>query len=77
MTWGTLTRWLNDLFGGNPLESTSAAVGRKALEGRRLFIVAEAVINLPFAVNQTARYLRIRMETATWLAVSELYVFGT
>lgn len=49
MTLGDITRWLNDLFGGSPLESTSAAVGRKALEGRRSFIVFEALINLPFA----------------------------
>lgn len=45
------TRWLNSLFGGDRRgESTSAAVGRKAAEGRRLYIIAEALINLPFAV---------------------------
>lgn len=45
------TRWLNSLFGGNRRgESTSSAVGRKAAEGRRLFIVFEALIDVPFAL---------------------------
>ena len=45
------TRWLNSLFGGDRRgESVSSAVARKALEGRRLFIIAEALINVPFAV---------------------------
>jgi hypothetical protein len=45
------TRWLNSLFGGNRRgESTSAAVGRKAAEGRRLFIAFEALIDVPFAL---------------------------
>lgn len=44
------TRWLNAVFGGNHRgESTSSAVGRKAVEGRRAFIIFEAIINLPFA----------------------------
>ena len=44
------TRWLNSLFGGDKRgESTSSAVGRKAAEGRRLYIVLEALIDLPFA----------------------------
>lgn len=47
--WGRITRWLNGLLGGNDGESVSGAVGRKAAEGRRLFIVAEAFINVPFA----------------------------
>ena len=45
------TRWLNSLFGGNRRgESTSSAVGRKAAEGRRLFIALEALIDVPFAL---------------------------
>lgn len=41
----------NVIFGGNnPDETISSAVGRKALEGRRLFIVLEALINLLFAL---------------------------
>lgn len=45
------TRWLNALFGGNRRgESTSSAVGRKAAEGRRLYIIAEALIDVPFAL---------------------------
>lgn len=44
------TRWLNALFGGNRRgESTSSAIGRKAIEGRRAFIIIEAIVNLPFA----------------------------
>lgn len=53
--WGNLgsaaTRLLNSLTGGNRRgESTSAAVGRKAAEGRRLFIAIEALIDLVFAL---------------------------
>lgn len=44
------TRFLNALTGGDQRgESTSAAAGRKASEGRRLFIVIEAAIDLLFA----------------------------
>lgn len=45
------TRWLNALFGGNRRgESMSSAVGRKAAQGRRFYIAAEALIDLPFAL---------------------------
>lgn len=45
------TRWLNALFAGNDYrEPTSSAVGRKAAQGRRLFVIAEALIDLLFAV---------------------------
>lgn len=41
----------NVLLGGNdPDETISSAVGRKARDGRRLFIALEAIINLPFAL---------------------------
>lgn len=44
------TRFLNALTGGDRRgESTSAAVGRKAAEGRLAFVVAEAAIDLLFA----------------------------
>lgn len=44
------TRLLNSLGGGDRRgESTSSAIGRKAQEGRRLFIALEAIVNLPFA----------------------------
>ena len=44
------TRFLNAVTGGDQRgESTSAAVGRKASEGRRGFIVAEAAIDFLFA----------------------------
>lgn len=50
------TRWLNALFGGNRRgESVSSAVGRKAMAGRRLYIIAEAVINLGFAMAKGER----------------------
>jgi len=40
----------NVLLGGNNTDETiSSAVGRKALEGRRRFIMLEALINVPFA----------------------------
>ncbi len=42
---------LNVLFGGNDEDETiSSAVGRKARQGRRLFIALEAVINVTFAL---------------------------
>lgn len=41
--------WNVLLGGNNPDETISSAVGRKALQGRRGFIVLEAFINLPFA----------------------------
>ncbi len=51
------TRWLNALFGGNRRgESTSSAVGRKAAEGRRFYIIAEAAIDLAFAVIAGQRH---------------------
>jgi hypothetical protein len=46
------TRFLNAVFGGNRRgESMSSAVGRKALKGRRFYIITEAVINLAFAIT--------------------------
>lgn len=51
------TRWLNALFGGDRRgESASSAVGRKAAQGRRAFIVAEAAIDLAFAVIKGERH---------------------
>lgn len=51
------TRWLNSLFGGNRRgESVSSAVGRKAREGRRLFVIWEAAIDLMFAVFAGQRH---------------------
>lgn len=45
------TRWLNTVFAGNDYrEPMSSAVGRKAAQGRRLFVIAEASIDLLFAV---------------------------
>jgi hypothetical protein len=45
------TRMLNAVTGGNRRgESTSAAVGRKATEGRRLFIAFEGAIDLLFSL---------------------------
>ena len=45
------TRFGNSLFGGNRRgESISSAVGRKAAQGRRRYIVLEAVIDLGFAL---------------------------
>lgn len=45
-----LTRFGNSLFGGNRRgESISSAVGRKAAEGRRFYIIAEAAIDLLFS----------------------------
>ena len=50
MTWGDISRLLNDLLGSDPKRSVSANVGRKAAEGRRLYIALEAIINVPFAL---------------------------
>lgn len=47
---GDTSRVLNWLMGGKLMQTTSASVGRKAMLGRRWFIIAEALINLPFAV---------------------------
>lgn len=45
-----LTRFGNSLFGGNRRgETISSAVGRKAQEGRRLYIVWEAAIDFAFS----------------------------
>lgn len=44
------TRFLNALTGGNRRgESVSSAVGRKAAQGRRVYIMWEAAIDLMFA----------------------------
>lgn len=44
------TRLLNSIFAGNDYrEPMSSAVGRKAAQGRRLFVIAEAMIDLLFA----------------------------
>lgn len=51
------TRWLNTLFAGNDYrEPTSSAVGRKAAQGRRMFVIAEAMIDLLFAVALGERH---------------------
>lgn len=51
------TRWLNALLGGNRRgESTSSAVGRKAAQGRRLYIAAEGLIDMAFAVAAGQRH---------------------
>jgi hypothetical protein len=51
------TRWFNSLLGGNRRgESTSSAVGRKAAQGRRGYIIAEAAIDLVFAVITGTRH---------------------
>lgn len=47
--WLRITRWLNGLFGSDPRHSVSANVGRKAVGGRRAFIILESIINVPFA----------------------------
>lgn len=47
---GDLSRVLNWLLGGKLMQTVSASVGRKAMLGRRWFIIAEALINVPFAV---------------------------
>lgn len=53
----------NVLFGGNnPRETISSAVGRKAVEGRRLFIVLEALINVPFAFMGERNHCERRIE---------------
>ena len=61
MYWRNLgsaaTRFLNSLTGGNRKgESTSSAVARKAMQGRRFYIVAEAAIDLLFAVAAGQRH---------------------
>lgn len=56
-------RWLNARLGGDPRETISSAVGRKAVAGRRWAIASEALINLPFALlgerDHCARNVRI------------------
>lgn len=51
------TRFLNAVFGGNRRgESTSSAVARKAAQGRRWFVIWEALIDLLFAIIAGQRH---------------------
>ena len=51
------TRFLSALFGGDRRgESTSSAVARKAMQGRRGYIVLEALIDLLFAAFAGQRH---------------------
>lgn len=57
------TRWLNSLFGGDRRgESVSSAVARKAREGRRRYIVLEALINVPFALLGERHHCESRLD---------------
>lgn len=51
------TRFLSALLGGNRRgESTSSAVARKAMQGRRFYIIAEAAIDLGAAIVAGQRH---------------------
>lgn len=52
-----LDQLCNVILGGDDVDETiSSAVGRKAAQGRRLFIALEAVIDLTFAVIAGERH---------------------
>lgn len=59
------TRLLNAILGGNRRgESTSSAVGRKAAQGRRLYIIWEASIDLIFAFFGERHHCQNNLEDA-------------
>lgn len=59
------TRFLNALAGGNRRgESTSSAVARKAMQGRRGYIVLEALIDLIFAFFGERHHCQNNLEDA-------------
>ncbi len=47
---GDISRWISRALGGDLPITTSASIGRKAQQGRRWFIIAEALVNVPFAL---------------------------
>jgi hypothetical protein len=60
-----LDQLFNVILGGNPDETISSAVGRKAIEGRKWALIAEKVINALFWFDPN--HCRSRVEWEEYL----------
>lgn len=52
----------NTILAGNPDETISSAVGRKAIQGRKWALIAEQLINPIFALLGDENHCRKRIE---------------